>query len=201
VKLPLFPLHAVLFPEATMPLHVFEPRFREMVGRCLEHDEPFGVCLILEGEEVGGSATPHRIGTEAAVIACQRYRDGRYDVVVQGRRRFEVLGLDRSRRFLQAQVRFLNEPMGNLDPGLAEAVARMFERFLESAELAGQAIADETWKAIDPEVLPYRIAAVLPIDDDAKQALLEMPDAAARLRRIAEILMTVTRVESKAGAA
>lgn len=63
VRIPLFPLRAVLFPGATTSLHVFEPRYREMVGRCLEHEEPFGVCLILDGEEVGGPATPHRVGT------------------------------------------------------------------------------------------------------------------------------------------
>src|SRR5213076_136725 len=61
-RLPLFPLHSVLFPEATLALQIFEPRYREMIGRCLAHDEPFGVVLILEGEEVGGPAVPARSG-------------------------------------------------------------------------------------------------------------------------------------------
>ena len=68
VRLPLFPLHSVLFPEATLALQIFEPRYREMIGRCLAHDEPFGVVLILEGEEIGGEAVPRKIGTEAAII-------------------------------------------------------------------------------------------------------------------------------------
>ena len=133
VRLPLFPLHTVLFPGTTLTLHVFEPRYREMVGRCLEHDEPFGISLILEGEEVGGPAVPRRIGTEAAIIASQRYRDGRYDVVVEGRRRFEVVALDRTKPYIRAEVRFLDEPEGVLADGLAEATAKLFEGFLETA--------------------------------------------------------------------
>src|SRR3972149_10805854 len=79
VHLPIFPLPAVLFPGATVPLHIFEPRYREMVGRCLEHDEPFGVVLIQEGEEAGGHAAPRRIGTEGPGVASQSSRDGGAD--------------------------------------------------------------------------------------------------------------------------
>src|SRR5437867_167868 len=93
---PLLPPHTVLFPDTTLPLHVFEPRYREMIGRCLEHDESFGIALILDGDEVGGHAIPQRIGTEAAIIACQRNSHGEYDIVVQGQRRFAIrpLGCD-----------------------------------------------------------------------------------------------------------
>jgi hypothetical protein len=184
-----------------MPLHIFEPRYREMVGRCLEHEEPFGVCLILEGEEVGGPALPHRMGTEAGIIASQRYRDGRYDIVVEGRRRFEVVKLDRERSFLRAEVRFLDEPEGAVDPTLAEAVAKLFEGVLESLELSGQAIIDETWKDLDARTLSYRVASALPIGEDAKQELLEVPDTASRLRHLAGALMALRRVDAAAGAA
>ncbi len=200
VRIPLFPLQTVLFPGATLPLHIFEPRYREMVGRCLEHEEPFGICLIREGEEVGGPAVTHRVGTEAAIIASQRYGDGRYDLVVEGRRRFEVLQLDRARPYLRADVRFLGEPDGANDPELAEAVARLFEGVLESLELSGQAVIDETWKDLDARSLGYKIAAVLPVEDDVKQEVLETPDAGARLRRIAEILMHLRRIGAEAGA-
>ena len=200
MRIPLFPLQAVLFPGASLPLHVFEARYREMVGRCLEHQEPFGVCLILEGEEVGGPALPHRVGTEAAIIASRRYADGRYDIVVEGRRRFEVLRLDSSRPYLRAEVRFLDEPEGEGDPGLADAVAKLFEGVLESLELSGQAVADETWKDVDMRSLAYKIAAVLPVEEDVKQELLEMPDATSRLRAVAEVLMRLRRVGAEAGA-
>lgn len=201
VRIPLFPLQTVLFPETTLALHIFEPRYREMIGRCLEHDETFGICLILEGDEVGGHAVPHRVGTEAAIIASQRYADGRYDIVAEGRRRFEVLSLDRSRAYLRADVRFLDERDGTEDPALAVAVAKLFEGVLESLELAGQAVVDETWKALDARSLSYKVAAALPAGADAKQELLEVPDTEARLKRLAEILMTLRRVGAAAGAA
>src|SRR5437773_5078708 len=97
VRLALFPLHSVLFPEATLALQIFEPRYREMIGHCLAHDEPFGVVLILEGEEIGGEAVPRKIGTEAAIIASERSKDGRYDIVAEGRRRFRIVAIDASR--------------------------------------------------------------------------------------------------------
>ncbi|MEK6987189.1 MAG: LON peptidase substrate-binding domain-containing protein [Candidatus Thermoplasmatota archaeon] len=201
MRLPLFPLHTVLFPGTTLTLHVFEPRYREMVGRCLEHDEPFGISLILEGEEVGGPAVPRRIGTEAAIIASQRYRDGRYDVVVEGRRRFEVVALDRTKPYIRAEVRFLDEPEGVLADGLAEATAKLFEGFLETAELTGHPLADETWRNLNPQALSYRIASVLGASEDEKQEFLEIPDAATRLRRVAQRLMAITQIGAEAGAA
>ncbi len=200
VRLSLFPLNAVLFPGTPLPLHIFEPRYREMIGRCLEHEEPFGVCLILEGEEVGGPAIPHRIGTEAAVIASQRFPDGRYDIVVEGRRRFEVVNVDRTKPYLRAEVRFLEEPEGDEDQTLTESVATMFEGVLELLERSGQAIVDETWKNLDARSLSYKVASALPIGEDAKQELLEIPDTAARLRRVAETLMALRRIDAAAGA-
>lgn len=201
MRLPIFPLHTVLLPGATLPLHVFEPRYREMIGRCLEHDEPFGVALIREGEEVGAHAMPRRIGTEARVIASQRYPDGRYDIVAEGLRRFEILQLDRSRAYLRADVEWLDEPEGADAQGLAETVAKLFEGTVENLELSGQAIVDEGWKAMDPWSLSYRVAAAMPADDVVKQELLEMPSVAARLTREAELLMAVSRIGAEAGAA
>lgn len=201
VRLPLFPLRTVLFPQATLPLHVFEPRYREMVGRCLEHDEPFGIVLILEGDEVGTHAVPRRIGTEAAIIASQRHGDGRYDIVVEGRRRFEIRSLDRSRAYLRADVDFLEDPLGLDASVLAEAVARLFEGIVEALETRGHAVVDETWREMDPRTLSYRVAAALPGADEVRQELLEMPDVASRLRREAELLMAIRRIGAEAGAA
>jgi len=183
-----------------MPLHVFEPRYKEMVGRCLEHDEPFGVVFILEGSEVGTSV-PRRIGTEAGIIAAQRYRDGRYDIVVAGRRRFEIMNLDRGRPLLRAEVRFLEEPWGDAAEDLAEPVARLFEGILESLEISGEAVIDETWKGLDPLSLSYKVASALPVEPETRQELLEIPAVAERLRREADLLMSIARVGAKAGAA
>ncbi|HLE53718.1 MAG TPA: LON peptidase substrate-binding domain-containing protein [Thermoplasmata archaeon] len=201
MRLPIVPLHGVLYPGATVPLHIFEPRYREMVGRCLEHDEAFGVVLILEGEEVGGPAVPHRIGTEAAIIAAQRYRDGRYDLVAEGRRRFEIVSLDPTRAYLRGEVRFLPEPGGTVSEDLAETVAILFEGFLETEERSGHPPVEETWRDLDSRALSYLIASMLPVSEAAKQEMLELRDAGARLRKVAGHLMAITRIGAKAGAA
>ena len=200
MRLPLFPLHTVLFPETTLPLHVFEPRYREMIGRCLEHDETFGIALILDGDEVGGHAIPRRIGTEAAIIACQRNAHDEYDIVVQGQRRFAIRSLDRGRAYLRADVDWLDESPGKDVDILAEAVARLFEGIVETLDMAGHASVDETWKEMDPRTLSFRVAAALPGAVDIRQELLETPDTASRLRREAELLMAVHRVEAETGA-
>ena len=200
MRLPLFPLHTVLFPETTLPLHVFEPRYREMIGRCLEHDETFGIALILDGDEVGGHAIPRRIGTEATIIACQRNAHDEYDIVVQGQRRFAIRSLDRGRAYLRADVDWLDESPGKDVDILAEAVGRLFEGIVETLDMAGHASVDETWKEMDPRTLSFRVAAALPGAVDIRQELLETPDTASRLRREAELLMAVHRVEAETGA-
>ena len=201
VRLPLFPLHTVLFPQATLALQIFEPRYREMIGRCLAHDEPFGVALILEGEEVAGHAVPRRIGTEAAIIASERTEDGRYDIVAEGRRRFEIIGLDKSRAYLRADVEFLDDPPGSEPDILADAVARLVDGVVQALEARGHAIVDETWKDLDPRSLSYRVAAALPGAEEVRQELLELPDVSSRLRREAELLMSIHRIGVEAGAA
>ncbi len=201
MRLPLFPLHAVLFPEATLPLHVFEPRYREMVGRCLEHDEPLGIALILEGDEVGDDAIPRRIGTEAAIIAAQRLDDANYDIVVEGRRRFEIQRIDKTGAYLRADVEFLDDSLGPDAEILAEAVARLVEGVVHALEARGHAVVDEPWDALDPRTLSYRVAAALPGADEVKQELLELPDVASRLRREADLLMSIHRIGVEAGAA
>jgi Lon protease-like protein len=197
----LFPLHTVLFPEATLALQIFEPRYREMIGRCLAHDEPLGVVLILEGEEVGEPSVPRKIGTEAAIIASERSKDGRYDLVAEGRRRFEIVALDRSRTYLRAEVRFLEDPLGDEAELLADAVGHLVDGAVQALAARGHAILDETWKHLDPKSLSYVVAANLPATDEVRQELLEKPDVASRLRREAELLMSIHRIGVEAGAA
>src|SRR2546428_13591945 len=97
-----------------------------MIGRCLEQDESFGIALILDGDEVGSHAIPHRIGTEASIIACQRNGHGEYDIVAEGQRRFTTRSLDRSRAYLRADVDWMVEPLGKAVQIPADAVRPRF---------------------------------------------------------------------------
>jgi Lon protease-like protein len=91
MDLPLFPLHTVLCPGIALPLHVFEPRYRLMIERCLAADSPFGVLWIREGREVGtGSLAVAAVGTMAEIREADRHADGRYDLITVGTRRFRV---------------------------------------------------------------------------------------------------------------
>src|SRR5262249_39608867 len=76
-RVPLFPLNVVLFPGMPLPLHVFEPRYQEMVQACMESDRTFGVCLIRSGQEVGGPADPHPVGTTCEILEASSLGEGR----------------------------------------------------------------------------------------------------------------------------
>ena len=111
--LPLFPLTTVLFPEMLLPLHIFEPRYRLLVRRCMDDDRPFGVVLIRSGQEVGATAEPHAIGTEAKIMAFSPLSDGRSYIVVRGIRRYALeQAIPDTEPYLVGRVRYLDEPEG-----------------------------------------------------------------------------------------
>ena len=118
-ELPLFPLHSVLCPGIALPLHIFEPRYREMVGHCLETGSPFGVVLIRDGREVGPLAGHIAdVGTTAAIRQAGRYPDGRLDIVTVGEQRFRIVSVDSSAApYLVGTVEELDEPLGGRDVG------------------------------------------------------------------------------------
>ncbi|MEZ4584481.1 MAG: LON peptidase substrate-binding domain-containing protein [Caldilineaceae bacterium] len=105
MEMPLFPLNVVLFPGMFLPLHIFEPRYREMVEHCVETKSPFGVALIRDGQEVGDAATPCDIGTAARIAKVQRMPDGRMNISTVGTQRFRIESVDYSRSYAVAQVR------------------------------------------------------------------------------------------------
>jgi uncharacterized protein len=187
--LPLFPLNSVLFPQARMPLHIFEPRYREMIDRCLEEDLAFGVLLIKEGEEVGGPATPHEIGTLARIVDVARLDDGRMNIIVAGVTRFKLREQHTDRAYLTGRIQLL--PDENVDLKKAERAAQhtgaLFEKYV--AAVRSIAESDETTEKEalelpkDPTVLSYAIAAGLPISMSDKQTLLATPTTVQRLRR------------------
>jgi uncharacterized protein len=138
-ELPLFPLHSVLCPGIALPLHIFEPRYREMVGHCLETGSPFGVVLIREGREVGSDAgSLADVGTTAAIRQAGRYPDGRLDIVTVGEHRFRVRSVDRSAApYLVGTVDELDEPLGGPRTEadrLAVGVGRRFLAYLEQLQ-------------------------------------------------------------------
>ncbi len=192
--LPLFLLNTVLFPQARLPLHVFEPRYREMIDRCLKEDLALGILLIKEGDEVGGPATPHAIGTIARIVDVARLADGRMNIIVAGVTRFELHEQFSDRAYLTGRVRLL--PDENVDLKKSERVARRTARLFREYAAAIRSVAEldegaenqELELPKDPTVLSYAIAAGLPISMSDKQTLLATPTTIQRLRREAAYL-------------
>ena len=135
-QIPLFPLRSVLCPGVALPLHIFEERYRLMVNRCIERDQPFGVILLREGRETG----PFRghvaeVGTTAVIRRAGTYPDGRLDILTVGQQRFRLDGIDNvSEPYLVGRVSLLDEPTGP-EPELSDRAEQVGRRFIEYLEL------------------------------------------------------------------
>jgi Lon protease-like protein len=172
----LFPLGIVLLPTERVPLHIFEPRYRELIGECLEDDGEFG--LIYADEE-----GVREIGTLARVTeVLERFDDGRINVLVEGGARFVVERLTRGRSFMTAVVELLEDDPGEVDE---ETVARAVGAFRALAALAGADTEppDET----SPQ-LSYELTAQVELAPAAKQELLESRSEHERLALAADLL-------------
>jgi Lon protease-like protein len=171
--LPLFPLDLVLFPGSPLPLHIFEPRYREMISECLERKKPFGV---VRAKEEGIAET----GCTAEIISVlKKYDDGRLDIVTQGRERFEVVQISQVRAFLQAEVLYLPEEAGG---ATSEEQAHAIALHAEVMRLAGSRPVDSA--EIQEQQLSFHLAGSLPLDLDFKQTLLEVSSEPQRVRAV-----------------
>ena len=198
--LPIFPLEAVLFPGALMPLHIFEPRYRLLIRRCIERQRPFGIVLIRNGSEVGAGAEPYGVGTEAKIVAESPLPDGRSYIVTRGERRFAVESLIADvEPYLVAQVRYLDETDGDRALDRASVAREALGAYLLAVvavtdDARGErALADDLRDAA-PGDLAYRIAGSLAVDAPQQQALLELETAAARLEAETRILNRETEL-------
>lgn len=179
-ELGLFPLRIVLVPGERVPLHVFEPRYKELVGECLAEESAFG--LLYEDDE-----GVREVGTRAAVVeVLRRYPDGRLDVVVEGRERFRLVEETAGRSFRTGRV----EPVADERDEPAEREReRALERYRRVAEIAG--VEAEDLEAA--ESLAFELAARVELPVAAKQDLLELRSEGERLRLVAELLERAAR--------
>jgi Lon protease-like protein len=174
--LPLFPLDVVLFPGTPLPLHIFEPRYKEMIGESLANDSPFG---IIRGQQHGLS----EIGCTAQIVSVSKqYPDGRLDIVTEGRNRFEILQLNQERSFLRGEILLISDEPGK---ATSEETARAIQLHADILALAG---ATQDLSAADHSVLSFYLAGSLPLDLDFKQKLLEMRSEKLRIAALIEYL-------------
>ncbi len=181
-ELPLFPLNVVLFPGMVLPLHIFEPRYRLMIRRCLEQGSPFGVVLV-QPDSPQGEEHPHEIGTIAQIMTAERLDDGRFNLLTEGKKRFRILEERRNQPFLMALVEEFEDKQS--EPEVMEALQRkaadLFRRYIRvMLAVAGREQLRLDLPA-DAEGLSYLIAYCLDLSDPEKQQLLELTSTCARL--------------------
>ncbi len=184
IELPLFPLNTVLFPGMPLRLHVFEERYKEMIRRCLETSQPFGVVLIARGvEALGPLPEPHHIGCTAQIIQVEPLEQGRMNIVAIGQERFQVVSLYYDKPYLVGNVELY--PMVADSPNaIAQAGRRLrpwVERYLHILSEAGLVQFDAGQLPGDALGLGYLSAALLQAPAKQKQSLLAAERASAFL--------------------
>ena len=179
----IFPLHTVLFPGGMLPLKIFEQRYIEMTKFCIRDDQPFGVCQIREGHEVGVPALPEVVGCLATITQWDMPQLGLFKLTVRGDERFRLIGTRiAANGLITGQYELLPPEQGpaEIDQDCAEVLKLVVDK-------VGAANFPSPLKLDDPAWVAYRLAEILPMEATVKQKLLELQDAAARfalLRRI-----------------
>ena len=180
--LPLFPLQLVLFPRANLPLHIFEERYKEMIQDCLENQGEFGILLVQDRSVA-------TIGCTASISeVLQRFPDGRMNILVRGRRRFEISSPNQEKSYLRGTPQFFEDdepepPAGPLRQQAIELHRRLLA-LLESEDRSRK----EPVPAFGEQQLSFQIASELPPDLLWKQNLLEMRSERERLIRVRRYL-------------
>jgi Lon protease-like protein len=218
MRLPYFPLHTVLFPHLPLPLHIFEERYRAMTRDILADGSPFEgrfvVSMITQGPEVGGDASARGVGTICEVRSAEELPDGRWVLLAVGVARAGLGEVDRSGAYALVDAEPLEEVIGERADDLLPAVQAALDGYMatvkrfvahaasvahDSQEITDVAASlDQVLKPIrlpeDPAAASYAVGGVLQIELTRKQRLLELPDAASRLRAELDLLRRESRL-------
>ena len=175
-RLPLFPLQVVLLPGQRLPLHIFEERYKIMIGECIEDDAPFGVVLV-------GKNGIHKIGCVARVAqVLEKFPDGRMNILTLGEQRFEVFRVYDTRPYFEGEVSDFHDEEGD-DP---TELCRMVWNALEKSESAPLNLPEELLE--NPFQLSFAVAEVLRLPLREKQSFLGSRSIIWRLKRLLAFL-------------
>ena len=175
----------MLFPGGRLPLRIFEQRYMEMAKVCLKDGTPFGVCLIREGKEVGEPAIPAEVGCLTRIAEWDMPQLGLLQIVARGESRFRV----RERRvqadgLVRAEVEMLPEETDATVPETGERLIKLLERVIEQHPT----LLERPYRLDSCAWVSARLAELLPIPLEAKQALLELGDGRARLEQLSNLI-------------
>lgn len=186
-ELPLFPLNTVLFPGMPLALHIFEDRYKLMIGKCVQERQPFGVVLIKQGVEVlGPLAKPHSVGCIAQITQFKRLEHGRLNIEAIGQERFRISSLDDRLPYLVGQVE--RHPLTGDDPARqaieAELLRPWVMRYLELLPQADDIDFESSQLPDEPDVLAYLAATVLQMPPEQKQPFLAIDETIGLLTNL-----------------
>ena len=182
--LPIFPLDLVLFPGASLPLHIFEPRYKEMIAECLEQKRPFGIARVKESAVA-------EVGCTAIIVnVTKRYDDGRLDIATEGTQRFTIVQLNHDRDFLQAEITNFDDDEPIKAPlAHQETAVQLHEQLFDTM--------DQDFELdLSKPLLSFQLVNSLPVDLDFKQSMLEMKSEPERIETLIEYYrVTIPKVE------
>ncbi len=189
--LPLFPLpQVVLFPNVFLPLHIFEPRYREMVADALAGDRVIGMVLLRPGFEADYEGRPpvYSVGCSGVITHCERLPDGRYHLILRGLERFRILQEDHARSYRRAAVETLLErPLNAGEQAILRRQRSKLEALLApTVDRAG--VDPATAAAMSDGDVVNALAQYLNLEPLEKQALLEQHDLRTRAESLVELL-------------
>ncbi len=162
-RIPLFPLDVVLLPRMQLPLHIFEPRYKQMISRCLEEKIEFGMILAANNDVA-------TMGCTAEILRKTKdYADGRMDIATEGRAVFRLADLLHEKEYYEGIVEYVKDELGALDPKTNGQLAVAFEQ--SQVLLFGRAWTDPSPN--EPATLAYRMAAMVPMEIEKRQTLLQ----------------------------
>ena len=186
LRIPLFPLNTVLFPAGILPLKIFEQRYLDMAAACMKTGQPFGVCLIAEGNETGNAAAPHPVGTLAEITNWEMPQLGILMISARGGRRFRIIESQVGPgKLLEASVELLAESLPTPLPPERQRLLPLLRRVVNDL---GHERVPEPHRYDEAEWVGYRLTEILPVQNLAKQKLLELEDPLARLEILEKFL-------------
>lgn len=181
--IPIFPLNTVLFPGALLPLRIFEPRYRQMLERCLAANRRFGVALIKSGKEVGASASPYEMGTVARIERVDEENRGSIPIIARGVERFRIVRLNYSLPYLVADVTLLEEVVDEAAERAAAHAREEVDRYIRLLLAVRGEWRRQLELPNDPLKLLYFLSTVLlGLSGETRQRILEAEPVSNRLK-------------------
>jgi Lon protease-like protein len=188
--IPLFPLpNVVLFPNVCLPLHIFEPRYREMTADTLNGDRIIGMVLLRPGWEGNYEGRPaiYEVGCAGLITHAEKLEDGRYNLVLRGMEKFRVMQEDAQRSYRRAEVLAIHEGLSDADRGLMRTERRRLESLLVP-QPQGRGTDPKMPPSMPDEELVNALSQYLDLEVVEKQALLERDGLVHRCQSLIELL-------------